>query len=224
MHLRVKVLVATIHDPAPEHRHAIALVHPGAAVWRNEALVGLETENTSDSQRACRQRQLLPVGAFDRLLVLPVYVAVADACSDAATVCCPGPRAPRAGIIVVGHAVQTIASRGEATTSIRGCQEGRVTLVWCDEKLPVGAEWMSERQILPGGCRFLDDGAREPDEPLVELAAKYGRPLEKWRPICQEPLAAADVPCPRWTEGLIDPADYIRRIAIVGFQDLRCGL
>src|SRR2546425_8955361 len=54
------------------------------------------------------------------------------------------------------------------------------------------------RSILPGVCRFLDDGAREPDEPLVELAAKYGRPLEKWRPICQEPLAAADVPCPRW--------------------------
>src|SRR5947209_16829451 len=156
MHLRVKILVATIHDPAPEHRHAIALVRPGAVVWRNEALVGLETENSSDSQGACRQRQLLPVGAFDCRLILHIYVAVADGRSAAATLGCPGPRAPRVGIIVVGHAVQTNTLRGEASTSIRGCQEGRITLVWCDEKLPVGAEWMSKRQIFQIGrasCR-----------------------------------------------------------------------
>src|SRR5438445_12604301 len=122
MHLRMKVLVATIHYPAPEHRHAIALVRPGAVVWRNEALVGLETENTSDSQGACRQRQLLPVGAFDCRLILRIYVSVADARSPAATVGCPGPRAPRVGISLVGHAVQTIAGRREATTSIRGSQ------------------------------------------------------------------------------------------------------
>src|SRR5438445_4528617 len=113
MHLRVKVLVATIHDPAPEHRHAITLVRPGAVAWRNEALVGFETENTSDSQGACRQRQLLPVGAFDCRHILHIYV--------------------------LGYAVQTNARWGEVSTSIRGCQEGRVTLVRCDLKLPVEA-------------------------------------------------------------------------------------
>src|SRR5207244_13468722 len=105
MHLRVKILVATIHDPAPEHRHAIALVRPGAVVWRNEALVGLETENTSDSQGACRQRRLLPVGAFACRLRRRVSVAVADARSAAARVGSPGPRAPRAGTVVGGYAV-----------------------------------------------------------------------------------------------------------------------
>src|SRR3989442_7525341 len=147
MHLRVKVLVATIRYPAPKHRHAIALVRPGAVVWRNEALVGFETENTLDSQGACRQRQLLPVGAFDCRHILHIDVAVADARSAAATGACPGPRAPRVGIIVVGHAVQTNARRGEVSTSIRGCQEGRVPLVWCDLKLPVEAERMRKPHV-----------------------------------------------------------------------------
>src|SRR2546425_7692515 len=41
MHLRVKVLVATIHDPAPEHRHAITLVRPGRSEEHTSELQSL---------------------------------------------------------------------------------------------------------------------------------------------------------------------------------------
>src|SRR5919108_6533897 len=92
MYLRVKVRMAAIGYPAPEHRYAISFVDPGTIIGRNETLIGLKAKNALHAQRATRQRQLLPVDRFDCFPIFLIYIAAArsESCATGVrdTGCC----------------------------------------------------------------------------------------------------------------------------------------
>ena len=118
MHLRVKVRMAAISDPAPEHRHAVSCLDMGTIEGRYETLVGLKTENALHQQRAGRQMQFLRVELFDCLPKFLIYIAAARPRRRATLVRDAGVCAVtvfsvlRAGEIYVVHTLSRIRKAG----------------------------------------------------------------------------------------------------------------
>ena len=163
MHLRVKVRVAAIGDPAPEHRHAVSCVDMGTIEGGNETLVGLKTENALHPQFGFRQMQFLVMDRHDCIPQIPhlycsfrprrraTIVRDAGVCAIAILsvsqrfrkVCCSHtrPRVRKAGASVV-----------------RGKQR-RIIVIGDYKEFPVGAEGMSKRKVTARDCQVKGNGA-----------------------------------------------------------------